>query len=350
MTESFRFEILENPDYYTIAEVIGDNPKQYRWKTHPDWGEALLKFHAPDKNLYVGAFEGNKLIGCMVAHPDKLKIRGEILNCAVIAITEVLMDYRKNGIATKMIEKMVSQIIKQGYEMALAFQTAGRGGKGILKNADFQKVHKYGHAGKVLDKRKVDDYWDLNPVLKKVALSLVNTDIGEINPSKGIVREAKEEDLDQIVELMNAEGEKLDISSYWTKDYLKKNLDWRYVAYVLEDKGEIIGTVIRYEELVNMGREDFTVGFLKELSFKEHVEENDRITFIFNILQRIKDDKIPNVSFPTPKPVMNVLKGVGFRTLPGDERTLFIKPFSDEAKELVEQVYKFKTVDVFLIC
>ena len=87
-------------NYKMITQCIGDNPKQQRWKDNPDWGTELLQFHAPDTRLYIGAYEGKRLVGCMIAHPDTLRIHGKTYNAAVIAITEVLRVYRKQRIAS----------------------------------------------------------------------------------------------------------------------------------------------------------------------------------------------------------------------------------------------------------
>jgi len=350
MTESITCKILENPNYQEIIGVIGDNPKQQRWKDHPNWGEELLKFHVPNTNLYVGAFLNNELVGVMLAHPDQLKIKDKIFKTAVIAITEVKMAYKKQGFATKMLDKLVFQAQQLEYDLVIAFQTAGRGGKGMLKKAGFRKIHKYGHATKVLDKKRMEALMDLNPVLKKLAMKIVNSDIGEINPPRGVIREAKDDDLDQIIPLLNQPIEKVDINGYWTKEYLKKNTDWRYKVYVLEDGGDILGSVITYTEISNVGTDDFTCGFLKDMVFKPSVSEEERKILVFNVLNRMKKEGIPNVSYPCPKPVNKMIKNNGFRTVPGDERTVFIKTLTTEAIETIDSFEKFKYVNVFLIC
>ena len=350
MIESITCEILENPDYKAIIGVIGDNPKQIRWKDHSDWSEELLKFHVPKTNLYVGAYLKEDLVGVMLAHPDQLKIKDEVFKTAVIAITEVKMEHRKQGIATKMFEKMVSQLQELNYDLVIAFQTAGRGGKSMLKKAGFRKIHKYGHATKVLNKKRMEALMDLNPVLKKLAMKIVNSDIGETNPPRGVIREAKDDDLDQIVSLLNQPIEKVDINGYWTKEYLKKKMDWRYIIYVLEDKGEILGSVITYTEISNVGTDDFTCGFLKDMVFKPSVSEEERKILVYNILNRFKEEEIPNVSYPCPKPVNRIIKNNGFRVVPGDERTVFIKSLSSKAQQVMDSFEKIKYVNVFLIC
>ena len=203
MPEFITCEILEKLNYQAIIEVIGDNPKQIRWKDHPDWSEELLKFHVPKTSLYVGAYLKDDLVGVMLAHPDQLKIKDEVFNAAVIAITEVKMALRKQGIASKMLERMVSQARELKYDLIITFQTAGRGGKGMLKKAGFRKIHKYGHATKVLDKKRMEALMGLNPVLKKLAMKIVNSDIGETNPPRGVIREVRDDDLDQIIPLLN---------------------------------------------------------------------------------------------------------------------------------------------------
>ena len=63
MTDPIRYEVMKDINYNMITQCIGDNPKQQRWKDNPDWGRVLLQFHAPDTRLYVGAYEGQKLVG-----------------------------------------------------------------------------------------------------------------------------------------------------------------------------------------------------------------------------------------------------------------------------------------------
>ena len=350
MGKDLHYEIIDAPDYKVLAACIGDNPKQQRWSDYPDWGEELLQFHAPDPRLYVGAYKGKNLVGCMIAHPDTLRIRGKSFNTAVIAITEVLMLHRKQGIASKMLEKMLSQITSLGFELVLAFQTAGRGGKNILKRAGFKKIYKYGHAGKVLDKDKMDKLMDLNPILRKIALKIISAKIGETKPVRGVIREVKEDDLDQIVDLLNKESDRLDIASYWTKEYLKKKIDWRYKVFVLEKENAILGAVITYTEIGTLGKDYFTTGFLKEMVFQEGVEDRAKQILVNNVLRRFKEKEIPSISYPYPRNVWRVIKKLGFHVLPGDERTVFIKPLTLPAQQALEVIDKFRYVNVFLIC
>jgi len=286
----------------------------------------------------------------MIAHEEQLLIKNRLFNCVIIAITEVLMDYRKQEIASKMLQELLEQIKNFNFDFILAFQTARKGGKNILKRAGFRKIHKYGHAAKVLDKKTMEALLDLNPVLKKLAMKLVNSDIGQTEPSKGVIRKMEDEDLEQIIELLNNRGKKIDITSYWTKENLNRIKNWRYKIYVYDVDGEILTSVKRYEEISRLDGNEFLCGFLKELAFKEGLEEIDKEVFIYNVLKRFKHDKIPNVSYPTPKPWIKNLKKTGFRVLPGDERTVFIKPISDNAKQVLEQIEKFRFVNVFLIC
>ena len=179
---------MEKPDYEAITACIGDNPKQRRWRDHPTWGRELLQFHAPDTRLYLGAYQGEDLIGCMIAHSDQLKIRGTVFNAAIIAITEVRTANRNQGIATEMLAKSLNQLSQLKFDVVLAFLIADRGGTNILKRAGFQKIHKYGHAGKALDKEKMDKLMDLNPVLRKIALKIIDSSIGETLPPYGIIR------------------------------------------------------------------------------------------------------------------------------------------------------------------
>lgn len=344
------FRILEEPNFKDIIECIGDNPKQKRWKDHPYWGTQLLQFHATDNDLYIGAFDKDKLVGCMIAHKDQLQISRKIFDCAIIAITEVMQTYRKQGIASKMLDQMLKQLEFLNFDVVLAFQTAGQGGQNILKRVGFKKIHKYGHAIKILDKEVMESLLDLNPVLKKIAMKLLSSEIGEKTLPRGEIRLANDQDLDQIVELLNNRSNTITITNFWTKNDLKKSIDWRYKIYVLEVEGKILASVIRYEEISNLGENEFLCGFLKELAFEENIEEIEKEIFLYNLLEQFKNDKIPTVSYPTPKPWNEILKKTGFRVLPSDERTVFIKPLSDIAKQTIEQIEKFRHVNVFLIC
>jgi N-acetylglutamate synthase-like GNAT family acetyltransferase len=344
------YKIMREPSYEAIIKCIGDNPKQVRWRDYPDWGRELLQFHAPNRQLYVGAYEGNALVGCMIAHEDMLVIQDQRFKAAIVAITEVLMSDRNQGIASGMLEKMLAQVPTLGFDLVLAFHTAGRGGKKILKNAGFEKIHKYGHAGKVLDKGRMDQLMDLNPFLRKIALKIVSEKIGEAEPQRGVIREAEDEDLDQIIELLNQETKRLDVGSYWAKDYLRKKMEWRYKVFVLEDQGEILGAVITYTEVTTLGKDYFTTGFLKEMVFQESVDDAERQTLVNYVLARFKEMGIPSVSYPYPKNVWKVIKKLGFHVLPGDERTVFVKPLSEPAKAALGSIEKFRYVDVFLIC
>jgi len=339
---------MEEPDYQAITACIGTNPKQMRWRDYPTWGISLLKFHASNTPLYIGAFQDDKLIGCMIAHSDLLKVEKIKFNCAVIAITEVAPSHRKQGIATKMLETMLAQL--SSFDFILAFLIADRGGKNILTRAGFQKIHKYAHAGKVLDKQKLDYLIDLNPILKKIALTIVDSNIGEITPSRGEIREATEEDLEQIITLLNAESDRLDISGFWTKEYLKQMMDWRYKVFVLDDNGQILGSIISYEEIATLGKDYFTSGLLKEMVFQADVEEQDKEALINYLLAYFAKKGFPSVTYPYPKNVTQVLKKTGFRELPGDERTVYIKPISENAQKLLNSIEKLRSINVFLIC
>jgi hypothetical protein len=193
---------------------------------------------------------------------------------------------------------------------------------------------------------------DLNPVLKKIAMKLVDPSIGEIKPKRGEIREVKKDELDQVVNLLNTHSEVLDIGSLWTREFLQKMIDWRYKIYVWvdNDNEEVLGAVITYEEVADLGKEDFICGFLKEMVFKNTIDDDEKKIFIYNILNRFKDKKIPNVSYPCPKDGMNIIKKVGFQVLPVDKRTAYIKPLNNKIKEIIENTPRFKVVNVFLIC
>lgn len=341
---------MHKPDYKVITACIGDNPKQQRWRDHPEWGATLLRFHASDPNLYIGAYEEEKLVGCMIAHAEELLIRGTSYKAAVIAITEVVTSHRGRGIASKMLDRMLEQVEKLQMDLVLAFQTAGRGGKNILKRAGFSKIHKHAHAGKVLDKDRMDNLMALNPVLRKIALKIIDSSIGETNPSKGKIRFANSADLHQIVDLLNRETERLDIASIWTLEYLQRMMDWRYKIFVLEEEGDILGALIGYEEVATLGKDYFISGLLKEMVYQDEVKLEDRVAFLNHALSYFKGRGIPSVSYPYPKNVDQVIKKAGFNILPSDERTTFLKPLSEAAKELPNVIPKFKYVNVFLIC
>ncbi len=348
MLNDIRIERMKDIDYTAICECIGDNPKQIRWKDHPDWGAKLLQFHAPNSNLYVGAYQDNKLVGCMIAHPETLQIRKKQFNAVIIAITEVVLTHRKQEIATSMLKTMLEQL--DTVDFVLAFQTAGRGGKTILKRAGFQKIHKYGHAGKALDKEKMDKLMDLNPVLRKIALKIVSSGIGNIKPEVGEIREATDGDIDQIVRLLNQETDRLDISAYWTAESLRRMMNWRYKVFVLVDNKDVLGSIISYEEVATLGKDYFISGLLKEMVFKEDIKDEERVKLINYVLKYFKEKGIPSVSYPYPKNVKSILKKAGFNVLPGDERTAFIKPLTSQAQQILGEIEKFQFVNVFLIC
>ena len=186
--------------------------------------------------------------------------------------------------------------------------------------------------------------------IRKIALKIISEKIGEIQPVKGVIREAKEDELDAIIDLLNQETDRLDIGSVWTKEYLKKKIYWRYKMFVLVEKDMILGAVITYTEISTLGKDYFTTGFLKEMVFQEGVEELNKRALVNYVLQYFKEMDIPSISYPYPKNVWKVIKKLGFHVLPGDERTVFIHPLTSEATQALEGIEKFRFVDVFLIC
>ncbi|MDD1778017.1 MAG: GNAT family N-acetyltransferase [Candidatus Helarchaeota archaeon] len=345
-----QYKIMEKPDYSAITACLGDNPKQRRWRDHPTWGRELLQFHAPDTRLYLGAYQGADLVGCMIAHPDKLQIKGTVFNAAIIAITEVCMANRNQGIATKLLTKLLDQLSQLKFDLVLAFLIADRGGTNILKQAGFKRIHKYGHAGKVFDKEKMDQLMDLNPILRKIALKIVDSSTGNTRPPYGIIREAADKDFDQITALLNAENTRLDISSVWTQDYLKRMMNWRYKIFVFEDKGTILGSIICYEEIATLGKAYFTSGLLKEMVFAEGIDEETKTILMNFALTHFKKKGIPCVTYPYPKNIWDIIKKTGFNVLPGDERSVYIKPLCAAAQQVLDTAEKFRFVNVFLIC
>ncbi|MHA1323935.1 MAG: GNAT family N-acetyltransferase [Candidatus Helarchaeota archaeon] len=349
MIQQIQYRVMQKPNYKQITACIGDNPKQVRWRDYPVWGTELLQFHAPDHRLYLGAYNADELVGCMIAHPDLIQIRDNSYRAAIIAITEVRMMYRQQGIASTLLAKMLNRLEALNYEVVLAFQTAGRGGKGMLKRAGFQKIHKYGHAGKALDKTRMAQLMDLNPILKKIALKIVDASIGETEPPRGIIRKARDTDLEEVVALLNQETNRLDISSIWTIEKLTKMLEWRYQLFVFENKGVILGAIIAYEEIATLGRDYFISGLLRDMVFREDVELEERVILLNYALAYFRQKGIPSVSYPYPKNVLKILKKAGFNILPGDERSGFIKFLSNKDLNCASiQICKY--VNIFLIC
>ncbi len=281
-----------------------------------------------------------------------------------LGLTAVLPEYRRQGIATQLVSRVVEHAKEKNLDFIMGFPEKGRFGDKILKQLDFKKYGKTKHFIKLMEDRGLQvlrEYLYYNVFILKIASMFSH--IPDKEDPEGTIRDAKIEEIDKVREILNSYASRVPLVSLYSHEgYKLSNINfaklnerfgdpWGFHWLVLERNGEIIATISYQIEIVAFEPEpgkyaSGPVALLTSLGFHENVEIEEKLQFMSAILRKIRTE-FPEVyifQITSPQHEMKVFDKLKFNS---DQSAyfLFMKPLSEKGEEL----NKYKKYQEYLL-
>jgi len=368
-----QIEIKQLGDTFPYSQIANLYKKTY-FQEYLDagalmWNEKYAKFYfssvqfeEKSKKYVFGAFKNNNLIGTVVGHQDDVVLDSELkLKTVNFGLLAVDPEYRRKGIAKKLVSKLIKTAEKDKIDFVMAFPEKDRYGDKLLKeNFDFKSYGKTKHLIKLMEGRGLEvlqKYMNKNPLLVKLAA--LYSHIPELEDPRGVIRRGKKDDFPEVVEIINSYCKRLPLSEIYSVNGFQKSYEkfsnmnsifgnpWNFYWFVLEKNNKILATINYRIELATFEGEngklvDLPVSLLTSVGFREDLELEQKKQFINYILRKIRNE-FPAVfitQITTCQHEMKVFRKLKF---PSDQSsyTLFIKPLTAKGEE-VNRYKKYK--------
>ncbi len=322
-----------------------ENYTRYYFEAHVD--KLLSKYFA------FAAFADEQLIGVLLGHYDLVRFENQLtfktVNLGVMAVAH---EFRRQGIAQKMLKRLIEEAEKRDIDLIFAFPEKGRYGDKLLKNHfAFLNLGKTKHLVKMMEKqggKVLNEHQVVNPVLIKIA-SLFSR-IPSIPEPSGIIKLATIKDLGEVLDLINTIASRMPFATVYTREGFGHTLEyfdklpeiyktpWGHQWFILEREGVIYATVnFRIETIAFRSKKDeiseIMVGMFSCLAFHETLTFEEKKQFIAAILRRIRSG-MPEIGLTyitTLQHEMKVFKKLNFLD-DSNSYYLYMKPLSEKAE------------------
>ena len=324
------------------------------------WSEKYARFYFDavyykdtSRDFLFGAFEGEKLIGTTFGHRDAVAFEDNIeLEEVNLGLTAVDPDYRRKGVAKRLISAVIEHAKEKNIDFIMSFPEKDRYGDKLLEDFDFKNYGKTEHLIKIMEGfglEQVKRLMGMNPLLAKLAVLFSKIPNPEI--TEGTIRDAKPEDLDSVINLINTYRSRVPLSLIYHKKafsisnqgFLSLNErygdPWGYYWKVFEINNKIVANIsYRIEEITfqNEGEyENGIVALLTSLAYDQDLEMDLKKEFLGSVLRQIRTN-LPNVfisQITTPQHEKKVLKKLKFTD---DRKTyfLYMMPLTEKSEVL----------------
>ena len=354
--------ILDTIDYQQVAKILYESYiPQWSLVGSPEWNanyvEYLDKTYIKPKNgSYVGAFEGENLIGIGFGfiHDWIINDIGEI-TVMKICNFGLLPDYQRKGIATSMVKKLVEAAALKNVKLVYRICRDELYDHRVLAKCGFvRKLNNVNHIVRIMGSDMIDKLADLKgmgramKLLLKLVAGLPNENEGIQN---GILREGQISDVEDCVNIINAYKSSSSITRKWTKDEFKQliiNKDllaapFRAFLFVWEVEGRVRAFLAgRVESIQFKNGIGSAVGII-DTGFSTDLTRQDKTSFIISNLFQLKD-LIPNgfgINLVVAHHEKKAFDKAGF-TDDRSSRPLYIRVLSDDLQDWLETKWNFK--------
>jgi len=239
----------------------------------PLWDEAyfdwqLLAERPGGRDYLVAAYDGTRLIGCLLGEEFRFRLRGREFPATMGSWLTVDPDYRGHGLGRQLVAEQRRRHQERGAVFHLGFGYLGRGfshGPKFWTRFPGETVvlGKTGWWVRVLDHRATAA-WDLNAFDRwgTRLLSLIQGPPRPLAKPHGI-RPYRAEDLPACLKLVHGLLDRVDLGYVWTADRLAHQLSYRDLprTLVCEQEGQVAGFV-NYYCLGFLGRHAARVGLI----------------------------------------------------------------------------------------
>lgn len=354
LCEKFRHAVVESE----IEDELG-----------PYYSENYAKFLYGQLKYKVGAFKNDKLIGVI----GSLSFNGLYLDKKVkiggmgrIAVDPEFWDTK---LKSDLIDFMIKKLADDGHDLiySVLLKKADKDDIEVLENKGFDTIkgRKNSEAFvKILGRDGLDlikKSRGMNALEYQAAKLLCGIKDAEIE--RGQIRNAKIEDYDQIIELLNNYSKELPLSKTWTKEEFKEFVDkikninkldfsdikkeypdtpYGYHFKVWEDNDKILGFALYYIFWARMIKEPVPLGNWVVCAFSNELEPDDAKAFLSTLFRELKGTASV-INCELPYYAKKIFSKTGFM---GDQRAvnLMIKPLTDK----VEGIFREKIKEYYL--
>jgi ribosomal protein S18 acetylase RimI-like enzyme len=206
-------KLLETRDYEKIADIL---LKSYvpQWQSAgtPVWNasyvEYLDKAYIGPDSIYVGAYDGDKLIAVGTGYFSDWNVSevGDVKGLGICNLG-VLPDYQRQGIATKIVEKLMDEA--KSKKVHLIFRTCNQdlNDYKVLEKLGFEKkIDNVFQFARIMGKDMADFAAEIKEygfVMKKMVKVVAGLPDEEKGIEEGKIREGNADDIKKCVEILN---------------------------------------------------------------------------------------------------------------------------------------------------
>ena len=356
-------KITEPIPYAKIADVLWKTYfKEYGNAGALQWSEKYAKFYfesvlpkESSRDFIFGAFDGNRLVGTTFGHRDMVIFENRLnLETLNLGLTAVDPEYKRQGIAKKLVSKLMDHAKEKKLDFVMAFPEKGRFGDKLLKDHfDFKNFGRAKHLIKLMGERGLEvlrEYMKMNVILVKLAG--IFSHIPENEGLDGTIRYAKIEEIDEVREILNSYVKRVPLVNFYSHDGYKESTlgfakmnerfgdPWGYHWLVLERNRKIMATFTYRVEIISFEIEEghlehAPVALMTSLGCHESMELDDKVQFVAAILRKIRTE-LPDVfvsQITSPQHEMKVFNKLKFNS-DRNSYFLYMKPLTEKGAEL----------------
>ncbi len=223
--------------------------RDYKKEPRLDYTPEFLRWHfdAPstDKELLVGAYHGNEIVGFGSSFHRSMSLRDRPLRTTLSTFFTAHAGYRRQGIGWKLVEERLRRNRDKGYQCTFVYLQEGHASEplylrlGKEKGIKVQLVYKCPLRVRILDSSKLSRKG-------KVDWSEVQIDIPAVTGYKGTIRPYLNSDLPRCRELLNGIRHTVPFARVWDSD---EELAWELdhppfsETLIMEEEGKVQGLI-----------------------------------------------------------------------------------------------------------
>jgi GNAT superfamily N-acetyltransferase len=332
--------ILDTIDYQRVAKILYESYiPQWGSVGSPEWNANYIEYLdktyiKPRNGLYVGAFEGENIIGIGFG---------------------VLPEYQRKGIATSMVKKLAEAATIRNVKLIYRICRDELYDHRVLANCGFsKKINNVHHIVRIMGSDMIEKLAYLKgmgramKLLLKIVAGLPKESEGV---QYGIIRDGQLSDVEDCVKILNAYRDSTSITRRWTEEEFRQFINtkdlliapFRAFLYVWEREGRVRAFIAgRVESIQFQNGIGSAIGII-DTGFSNDLIRQDKTSFIISNLFQLKE-LIPNgfgINLVVAHHEKKAFDKAGF-TDDRSTRPLYVKVLSDDLQNWLETAWNFK--------
>jgi GNAT superfamily N-acetyltransferase len=331
------------------------------WK-NPKYTEFYFNAYHHDRRFFYSAWKEDQLIATMFGTPNTLKIDDEVEVSAIsLGLAATLPEFQRQGVQKALIQRLIDDAKDARIDLVYAFPEKGLGGNELLKNYfNFKRYMKnQQHYIKVMGdygRKILQDYRGLNVVLAKLLKLYAGIPGNQVE--RGEIRDGKESDIGEVVDILNSYQKRVQISQVWTEEHLRaemegaKRLDdllgppcgnyWK-----VWDDGKVLASFFIRMEMIHFKNGSAPIALLSETIFHEEVTEPEKLGVIATLVRWVRDEhpQVFTTQSTQPQYELKAYKDLNFI----DDTSTYeflVLPLSEEGVGAIKRHESYK--DIFM--